>query len=175
MGIRDKELALNFAASFLRPIDDKLMEVIKEVASAKKIRLNIELGKQMMNELRFWQIDPMEVGEESDEEGEDEEDITTLLNKNLDGADDEDQKSVTTRMLEAMESDVRKKERTQILESEMNISQFQVEPEVESCMTDFFRKPYAEVHEIEAVQQEVMHIQPVNYFDNDDGFWTEYI
>lgn len=54
----------------------------------------------------------MEVGEESDEEGEDEEDITTLLNKNLDGADDEDQKSVTTRMLEAMESDVRKKERT---------------------------------------------------------------
>jgi|DEB19_MinimDraft_2_1074335.scaffolds.fasta_scaffold111729_2 hypothetical protein len=66
----------------------------------------------MMNELRFWEIDPMEVGEESDEEGEDEEDITVLLNKNLDGAGDEDQKSVTSRMLEAMESDVRKKERS---------------------------------------------------------------
>ena len=65
-----------------------------------------------MNELRFWEIDPMEVGEESDEEGEDEEDITVLLNKNLDGAGDEDQKSVTSRMLEAMESDVRKKERS---------------------------------------------------------------
>jgi hypothetical protein len=47
-------LALNYAASFLRPIDEKLIEVIKEVAAAKKIRLNIELGKQMMNELRFW-------------------------------------------------------------------------------------------------------------------------
>ena len=64
---------MNYAASFLRPIDEKLIEVIKEVASAKKIRLNVELGKQMMNELRFWQIDPMEVGEESDEEGEEEE------------------------------------------------------------------------------------------------------
>jgi hypothetical protein len=43
--IRDKELALNFAASFLRPIEGKLLEVIKEVAAAKKIRLNVELGK----------------------------------------------------------------------------------------------------------------------------------
>jgi hypothetical protein len=74
-------LALNYAASFLRPIDEKLIEVIKEVAAAKKIRLNIELGKQMMNELRFWQIDPFEVGDESDEEGEEEQDITALLNK----------------------------------------------------------------------------------------------
>ncbi len=81
IGIRDKELALNYAASFLRPIDEKLIEVIKEVAAAKKIRLNIELGKQMMNELRFWQIDPFEVGDESDEEGEEEQDITALLNK----------------------------------------------------------------------------------------------
>ncbi len=35
----------------------------------------------MMNELRFWQIDPFEVGDESDEEGEEEQDITALLNK----------------------------------------------------------------------------------------------
>jgi len=42
--------------------------VIKEVAAAKKIRMNIELGKQMMNELRFYDIDPHEVGEQSDDE-----------------------------------------------------------------------------------------------------------
>jgi hypothetical protein len=47
-------LALSYSASFLRTIDEKLIEVIKEVATAKKIRLNIELGKQLMNELRFW-------------------------------------------------------------------------------------------------------------------------
>jgi hypothetical protein len=42
-------------------------------------------------------------------------------------------------------------------------------------MTDFFRKPYAEVHDIEAIHEDVNHVQPVNYFDNDDGFWNEYI
>jgi hypothetical protein len=68
VGIRDKELALNFVASYLRPIDGKLLDVIKEVAAAKKIRLNIELGKQMMNELRFYDLDPHEIGEKSDDE-----------------------------------------------------------------------------------------------------------
>lgn len=43
--IRDKELLLNYAASWLRPIDKKLLNVIKEVAAAKKIRLNVELAK----------------------------------------------------------------------------------------------------------------------------------
>jgi hypothetical protein len=42
-------------------------------------------------------------------------------------------------------------------------------------MTDFYRKPYAEVHDIQAIPAEVAFVQPVNYFDNDDGFWTEYI
>lgn len=68
VGIRDKELALNFMASYLRPIDGRLLDVIKEVAAAKKIRLNIELGKQMMNELRFYDLDPHEIGEQSDDE-----------------------------------------------------------------------------------------------------------
>jgi hypothetical protein len=89
VGIRDKELALNFVASFLRPIDGKLLDVIKEVAAAKKIRLNIELGKQMMNELRFYEIDPHELGEKSDDEMiEMDQDITAMLSK---GVDDEEQ------------------------------------------------------------------------------------
>ena len=41
MDIRNKELALNFACSFIRPIDPALQEVIIEVASSQKIRLNI--------------------------------------------------------------------------------------------------------------------------------------
>jgi hypothetical protein len=77
--IRDKELALNYAASFMRPIDERLLKVIKIAATAKKTRLNIELAKTMVNELRFWPFEPMDVGDESDEEGEDEEDITQLL------------------------------------------------------------------------------------------------
>jgi hypothetical protein len=41
MKIRDKELALNYACSFIRPIDPALEDVIIEVATSRKIRLNV--------------------------------------------------------------------------------------------------------------------------------------
>lgn len=40
--LRDKELALNYACSFIRPIDKALENVIVEIASSTKIRMNIE-------------------------------------------------------------------------------------------------------------------------------------
>lgn len=45
MNIRDKELAMNYACSFIRPIDKDFEDVIVELASSNKIRLNIALGK----------------------------------------------------------------------------------------------------------------------------------
>jgi hypothetical protein len=50
LDIRSKELAMNLACSYLRPIEGRLRDVIIEVASSKKIRLNMEIGKQMMQE-----------------------------------------------------------------------------------------------------------------------------
>jgi hypothetical protein len=41
---------MNLACSYLRPIEGRLRDVIIEVAASKKIRLNVELGKQMMAE-----------------------------------------------------------------------------------------------------------------------------
>lgn len=38
---RQKEIAMNYAMSFIRPIDPMLEEVIIEVATSNKIRLNI--------------------------------------------------------------------------------------------------------------------------------------
>lgn len=78
-------------------------------------------------------------------------------------------------MFKTLEEGERDKERARILEHEQNISEFQVEPEVESCQTDFYRKPYAEIHEVEGCAIEGAHAQPVNYWDNDDGFWDEYL
>ncbi len=78
-------------------------------------------------------------------------------------------------MLRFIDEDEREKERRVIMDKEQNISEFMVEPEVESCQIDFYRWPYAEAHDIEAEQKEVEHVQPVNYWDNDDGFWDEYI
>ena len=41
---------MNLACSFMRPIEGRLRDVIIEVAASKKIRLNVELGKIMVNE-----------------------------------------------------------------------------------------------------------------------------
>jgi len=73
-------------------------------------------------------------------------DITAMLNKGVE--EEEDKLSIAEKMIASVESDERRKERTRILEQEMTIVDFQVEAEVESCMTDFYRKPYAEIHEI---------------------------
>ena len=45
MDIRQKELAMNFACSLLRPIEGRLKDVIVEGSQAVKIRLDIGLGK----------------------------------------------------------------------------------------------------------------------------------
>ena len=41
LDIRQKELTMNLAMSFIRPIDKQLEEVIIEVASSNKVRLNV--------------------------------------------------------------------------------------------------------------------------------------
>lgn len=172
--IREKEMALNYAASYMRPIDDRLLKVIKIIASAKKTRLNIELAKTMVNDLRFWPFEQFDVGDESDEEGEDDDDITKVLAKGIDEEENNDM-TMADRMLALVTEDFMDAERDNLYFKELNVADFQVEPEVETCMTDFYRKPYAEIHEIQGVQAEVEHVQPVNFYDNDDGFWDEFI
>lgn len=42
---------------------------------------------------------------------------------------------------------------------------------MEKVMTDFYVKPYPD-----PLAPPPKHLlQPLNYYDNDDGFWTEYI
>lgn len=50
-----------------------------------------------------------------------------------------------------------------------------MDAEVETVQADFYRKPYAEVHERVAEDHEDRYAQPVNYWDNDDGFWDDYL
>ena len=78
LDIRKKELGLNYACSFLRPIEGRLRDVIIEVASSKKIRLNVELGKQMISELRFYELEAQDLGD-SDSDGDVEKGENALL------------------------------------------------------------------------------------------------
>lgn len=59
---------MNLACSYLRPIEGRLRDVIIEVASSKKIRVNVELGKQMMAEQRFYEVDETTLGDSSEDE-----------------------------------------------------------------------------------------------------------
>jgi len=81
------------------------------------------------------------------------------------------QRSAMERFASGLDEDSREKEAAQIMEQELNITQYQVEPEMEKVMTDFYLKPYT--HPSDPTPEPL--IQPLNYYDNDDGFWTEYI
>lgn len=66
----------------------------------------------------------------------------------------------------------RERERTKILATEMNIDLYEVEPEMETVLTDFHIPPYPTPFEIAEEKKVVL---PLMYYDNDDGFWDEYI
>lgn len=52
--IRQKELALNYMASFFKPVEGKLLTVLTDVCSAKKIRLNMEGAKKMVTNISMY-------------------------------------------------------------------------------------------------------------------------
>ena len=75
------------------------------------------------------------------------------------------------RFASGMDEDSREREAAQIMEQEQNITEYQVEPEMEKVMTDFYLKPYPDPRD----PTDAPLLQPLNYYDNDDGFWTDYI
>jgi len=86
LAIKEKEMALNYACSFLRPIDKELEDVLVDMATSHKIRLNMARIKDMVAEIKHYDFDPDVLGTDSDEEGvskkgkvEDEVDIMDLV------------------------------------------------------------------------------------------------
>ena len=71
MTLREKELAMNLACSYLRPIEGRLKEVIVQAAQSQKLRMDVTLGKQMMNELKFYAPDPATLGSDTEEDVDD--------------------------------------------------------------------------------------------------------
>lgn len=57
LDIRSKELAMNYAISFIRPIDKNLENVVVDILSSNKLRLNVALGKEAINSLKFYELD----------------------------------------------------------------------------------------------------------------------
>jgi len=75
--IRQKEDSLNMACSFLRPIEPTLKKVLEDAILSQKVKLNMQTGQQMLQELPVYDLD--DEGEDGDSEdygsgGEDEAD-----------------------------------------------------------------------------------------------------
>lgn len=137
---------MNLACSYLRPIEGRLRDVIIEVASSKKIRLNMELGKQMMAEQRFYEVDETTLGDTSEDETYvDDEGIMEMLTR---GMNDEERAQVDTgqlieRLVGGTEYDERMKEREIIMSQEQNIDKYQFEAATDEIMVDFMPNSYA--------------------------------
>jgi len=169
---------MNLACSYLRPIEGRLRDVIIEVASSKKIRVNVELGKQMMAEQRFYEVDETTLGDTSEDEAAADDGLLDILTR---GLDDEERAQVDVgKLIEGIvggtEYDERMKERERIMSQEQNIDKYQFEAATDEIMVDYMPKDYAGIDEVQAAEA-VKHdpLIPCNYYDNDDGFWDEYI
>lgn len=124
LDFRQKEIALNYLCSIMVPIEGRLLEVITEIASANKIRLNRENAKEMLQELNYYEMDIAELGSDTEDEGEDKGD--KLMEKMLTGSlddDDESKKSLLTKAFNSMKStrDQLGDTRRELYEKEMSI------------------------------------------------------
>jgi len=137
---------MNYAMSFIRPIDKDLEDVIIEVATSNKIRMNIARGKEMLNQLKFYEIDETTLGTDTESEEEYQAEGQEGGAQVSKGVDEEDeltrQRNAMERFASGLDEDNREREAAQIMENELNIAQYQVEPEMEKVMTDFAVKPY---------------------------------
>ena len=185
--IRAKEQLLNFACSFLRPIDPILREVIVEAAAANKIDLNMKLGTQMINELPFYTFEAEDLGSESDDDAGGGEggsgDLQAIVSEQLkkQEKDGDEEESPMLAALRVLDQEHRIDDMRKVVESQMNIDDYKVEPMTTQCLTDFVTLPHMSVDDIPAHVPTGVPVGtppedlPINYYDNDDGFWDSYI
>ena len=68
------------------------------------------------------------------------------------------------------------KERQELYDTELNIEEYKMDTEAQTCMTDFYRKPYVEADDKRISEEEKNEGEvPIDFYDNDDGFWDNYI
>ena len=185
--IRSKENMLNFACSFLRPMEPTLRKMVVDAAASTKLEINMKSGNEMLNELMFYELDEQDLGSDSGEEegeGEDEhEQLQRLLEakkKDLEAQTADVELTPMQKALKVMDESYRLEDMEQAALEEMNINEYRVEPATNKCMTDFhtFVQPGLD-DVISEVAGEIPYHPPadlpINYYDNDDGFWDDYI
>lgn len=129
MDMRQKELAMNYTASMLRPIEGRLRQVLTDAAMSNKLRVTMDNSKAMMNELNFYTIDVADLGSDTelDEDDNAEKEFQKLLMGKKDEDDDPDNMGTVLTAITTQEG--RDEERRKLYEEEMSISAFEMDPE----------------------------------------------
>lgn len=181
MPIRAKEQVLNYAMSMLRPIEPLLKQVLTDAMMSQKTELNCKLGVTMMQDLPFYELDVEAMGSES-EDHEDEDDGNQMAQILQMGRDAESKYLSPSEMAtKEVSAETRYHDMQDASRNEMGIDDYQVEPATNKCLTDFYTKVYPDGDAIEARDTGdhnngvAARELPINYYDNDDGFWDDYI
>lgn len=83
--------------------------------------------------------------------------------------------------LQVFSEEYRKDEMLEAAQNEMSINNYKVEPATNQCLTDFVIMQEVKGEDIQAYAcgDRTFGIPPtqipLNYYDNDDGFWDDYI
>lgn len=132
----------------------------------------------MISELKFYEMDELELGTVSELEEEDDEVVGEdgqVISRNAKTEEEIEAenklKSAMERFASGVDEDSREREAQKINDSELNISDYQVEPEMEKVMTDFPLPPDQDPRAYIPYGP----ILPLDFYDNDDGFWDDYI
>lgn len=178
LNIRQKEEGLNFVAHVLRPVEGVFRQLLTEAVTANKLRVTCDNGKEMMQELGFYTIDIADLG--SDTEGSDGDDETKKENRMIMSSaideEEEQENKLADQIMGQLKKGAANEERRQIYDVENSIAKYQLDPVVQQCLTDFPTKDYAGVDEVQNARNKFNeHLVPINYYDNEDGFWDEYI
>lgn len=124
---------MNFVASMLRPVEGRFKDCLTEVAYSNKIRVTMENGKTMMNELNFYTIDVAELGSDTEDDGDDEaaeKEFSRLLMGGLDDDEVASKQNVLERVMKEMGQTSLEDERRKVYDNEMTITEFELDPEV---------------------------------------------
>jgi hypothetical protein len=184
LSLRQKEKMVNYYASLFKPMDQDLEKTLKHIFDSNRVRLNHKLGHEMMKELKPYKIDIAKLGKaymfddddnDIEQKAEEYESDPRLQLFNDEKADKNCKPnsfpsyimSVTNPISIAYEDDWKTDEKSQV-------EKFELEKTTDQhALKDFVIKPYANIYDCQFDPKSYNY--PINYYDNDDGYWDDWI
>lgn len=169
--MRNKEIALNYACSLILPMDEELERMMKVVYASNPVRLTMDLGKEMVAELPLWDFSPDKIGREHEEDNTF--DLADMEHRNYQDPDHPEE--VEEIVYEDLtELDPSKQIKTVKKQIEEGSRKWEIQDDgEEEVLQDFKTKPYPQMYEKQALED--FQAFPMDFYDNDDGFWDKEI